>query len=169
MPIRQILFGFKGRITRKAWWITLLATLPLVPLAAMIVFPVTWVGTAGGQISGRVSFDGGPGGIASDFPDASEAWLITSILVTLIFLWPSLAVCAKRLHDLNINGLVALIPYLLWGATLVAPYAGLSEPTPLPTLQMAGSLVGIGFLIVLGFIGGTRGSNRYGPDPLVRS
>jgi uncharacterized membrane protein YhaH (DUF805 family) len=175
MPIRQILFGFNGRITRKQWWwITFLFTLVLVLLAAMIVFPVTWVGMSGGQISGRISSDSVHGGISSDLPRMAEALLVTSIIVTLIFLWSSLAVCAKRLHDLNISGSVAVIPYLLWGADLAASYTGLLGPTIQPNaallaLQMAESLVGIGLLLVLGFIRGTQGSNRYGSDPLARS
>jgi uncharacterized membrane protein YhaH (DUF805 family) len=58
-------------------------------------------------------------------------------------LWPSLAVQAKRWHDINKSA--------LWLLINVIPIAG-----PLWAL------------IENGFIPDTNGPNRYGPDPLAR-
>ncbi len=63
------------------------------------------------------------------------------LLFMLWILWPSLAVQTKRWHDLNKSALWLLINLI--------PIAG-----PLWAL------------IENGFIPGTRGPNRYGPDPL---
>ena len=61
-------------------------------------------------------------------------------LVNLLLLWPTLAVSIKRWHDRNHSGwfvLVVLVPVVGW---LVA-------------------------LVVNGFLPGTRGPNKYGPEP----
>lgn len=61
-------------------------------------------------------------------------------LVNVLLLWPTLAVSIKRWHDRNHSGwfvLVALVPVVGW---LVA-------------------------IVVNGFLPGTRGANKYGPEP----
>lgn len=60
--------------------------------------------------------------------------------VNVLLLWPTLAVSIKRWHDRDSSGwwvLVMLVPVVGW---LVA-------------------------LVFNGFLAGTRGSNRYGPEP----
>lgn len=59
----------------------------------------------------------------------------------LAVLWPSIAVTAKRLHDRDKSG--------WWMLMLLIPFIGF-----------------IWFLIVVGCLRGTRGPNRFGPDPL---
>jgi uncharacterized membrane protein YhaH (DUF805 family) len=68
-------------------------------------------------------------------------WTILSLL-TLLVIWPSLAVSIKRWHDRGKSGwwvLIALVPLIggLWA------------------------------LIETGFLPGTSGTNQYGPDPLA--
>jgi uncharacterized membrane protein YhaH (DUF805 family) len=63
-------------------------------------------------------------------------------LLLLITLWPSLAVYTKRWHDRNKSG--------WWSLILFVPIIG-----------------GIWMLIELGFLRGTEGANRYGPDPIA--
>ncbi len=62
-------------------------------------------------------------------------------LVSLVFLWPSLALGIKRFHDRDKSGwwvLIGLIP-----------------------------IIGFFWLLIeLGFLEGTKGPNQYGPDPL---
>ncbi len=61
-------------------------------------------------------------------------------VVNVLLLWPSLAVSIKRWHDRNHSGwwaLVVLLPVVGWVAAL----------------------------IVNGFLPGTRGPNRFGPEP----
>jgi uncharacterized membrane protein YhaH (DUF805 family) len=67
---------------------------------------------------------------------------IPYIILMLIILWPSLAVYTKRWHDRNKSG--------WWSLILFVPLVG-----------------AIWFLVELGFLRGTEGPNRYGPDPIV--
>jgi uncharacterized membrane protein YhaH (DUF805 family) len=63
-------------------------------------------------------------------------------VVYVVLLWPALALSIKRWHDINRSGwfvLVNLIPVVGW---LIA-------------------------LVVNGFVPGTEGDNRFGPDPLA--
>jgi uncharacterized membrane protein YhaH (DUF805 family) len=71
------------------------------------------------------------------------AWLfaLVGFLVVLALLWPSLAGGVKRLHDRDMSGW-----WLLIG---LVPFVG-----------------GIALLVLLGFLRGTPGPNRFGPDPL---
>lgn len=64
------------------------------------------------------------------------------VLLALVILWPALAVQVKRWHDQDFSGwwvLVNLVPVVGWAIALV----------------------------LNGFAAGTRGENRYGPEPLV--
>ena len=93
--------------------------------------------------------------------------LLTFVLM-LALLVPGLAVGIRRLHDTNRSGwwMLLMLPYLLF--TILAVGAAAS-----------GSLTGLGAAGIVGFIGlicaivllvfmilpGTRGPNKYGPDP----
>jgi len=71
----------------------------------------------------------------------STGLLIVLGLIDLALLWPALAVSIKRWHDRDKSGwwvLIALIP-------IIGP---------------------IWALVETGFLSGTPGPNRYGPDPL---
>ncbi|MDQ4062232.1 MAG: DUF805 domain-containing protein [Pseudomonadota bacterium] len=78
--------------------------------------------------------------ITALFGDSTLAQLL-QLLVALALLYPSLAVAAKRWHDRDKSGwwnLIVLIP-------LVGP---------------------LWYVIECGFLRGTDGPNRFGPDPL---
>jgi len=89
----------------------------------------------------------GPGAVPIDPNDQAAAMvtlskiMIPAVVLWLIVLYPTLAIYTKRWHDRGKSG---------WG-TLIAlvPIIG-----------------GIWALVELGFLRGTAGSNRYGPDPL---
>jgi uncharacterized membrane protein YhaH (DUF805 family) len=80
---------------------------------------------------------------------------------------------AKRFQDRDKPGWIALcamVPVyainLLQTFRLVDPY----EPTPLyHVLNYAAIGIGLWILLELGFLKGTEGPNRYGPDPLGRT
>ena len=66
---------------------------------------------------------------------------IMSVVVTLLALWPAIAAGAKRCHDRNRSGwfqLVFLIPIVFFWP-----------------------------IIEIYFLRGTKGTNRFGPDPLA--
>ena len=107
------LFSFKGRISRKPFWIF-----------NLIVF-------IGGILLGMLT------GISDDLNEMSKPQVMFMIWV----LWPSIAVQAKRWHDINKSALWVFINFI----PLIGP---------------------IWALIENGFIRGTPGPNRFGPDPL---
>jgi uncharacterized membrane protein YhaH (DUF805 family) len=68
--------------------------------------------------------------------------LIPLGIVILLTLWPTLAIYTKRWHDRAKSGWWSLIMFI----PLVGP---------------------IWLLVELGFLRGTEGANKYGPDPIV--
>jgi len=114
------LFSFKGRSRRADFWIYSGVVFLGVILAATVI---AW-----------------PMGV--DLADASDgrATLIEAGAI-LLFVWPSLAIYAKRLHDRNLSAWWVLIGFL--------------------------PVIGNAWLIVtLGILRGSEGDNRYGPDPI---
>ncbi|RJQ52227.1 MAG: DUF805 domain-containing protein [Nitrospiraceae bacterium] len=106
------LFSFKGRISRKQFWVFYL----VVFLGAIILTAFT--------------------GVSSDIYEFTKPQLMFMLWI----LWPSLAVQAKRWHDQDKSALWLLINFI--------PIAG-------PVWS----------LVQNGFIPGTPGPNRFGPDP----
>jgi uncharacterized membrane protein YhaH (DUF805 family) len=85
MPITQLLFSFRGRINRAAWWLTTVAT-----IAAVVA--VMFVALAGGGLLG--------------------VGLVLMVLY-IPLLWIGLAVGAKRLHDRDKSAWWLLLFYVL--------------------------------------------------------
>jgi uncharacterized membrane protein YhaH (DUF805 family) len=112
----KYLFGsFDGRIGRQTFWIgvvTLMIASAVLHLVLAALFG--WHHAMGGPINGAVS---------------------------LILLYPSLAVDVKRLHDRDKSG--------WWILLLLVPVLGF-----------------IWFIVECGCLRGTAGPNRFGPDPL---
>ena len=173
MSIFQKLFGFKGRLRRRDWW--------LLGLVLLIVsFGLAEVGMA--MLGGSVT----PFLLGAKLQYFNEnAWLYYRLLVqlgvSLILLWPMLAVGVKRLHDRNRTGWW-LVPFIVLGwiqqvwrmVVLRGAADGLGTPqTGLAGLLLVGSIVvlGLWLLVELALLDGTRGPNRFGesPKPLADS
>jgi len=124
----DLLFSFNGRIGRGRFWLGTLVTI-LLTLAAGGVLEVL-------EPVREITY--------TDIPSSKKAVLtIPQALFLLIYFvlaaWISIAVCAKRFHDLGRSGwwyLVTLIPFV-------------------------GSLL---LLIWLGLLPGDKGPNAYGPQ-----
>jgi uncharacterized membrane protein YhaH (DUF805 family) len=92
-----------------------------------------------------------------------------SVLLMLALLVPSLAVTLRRLHDTDRTGwwiLIAVVPYFIVGVMAGAAAAGgstggLAAAGLLGLVALAGAIV----LLVFMVLPGTKGDNRYGPDP----
>jgi uncharacterized membrane protein YhaH (DUF805 family) len=74
----------------------------------------------------------------------TDGALVASMVIGLISLWPGLAMMVKRLHDHDRSG--------WWAATLFIPIANI--------------FFAIWLVVLVGFLRGTVGPNRYGEDPL---
>ncbi len=67
---------------------------------------------------------------------------VAMLIILLLFLWPSICVYAKRWHDRDKSG--------WWTLIVLVPIVGF-----------------IWTLVECGCLRGTRGDNRFGPDPLA--
>lgn len=128
MDWSQLLFSFEGRVGRAPWWYFV--------LASTLLFGVL-VAFASASLYG---------GLVAGAPDAAPGTGIAGILLplaTLALLWPSLAIAAKRWHDVDKSAwwiLIGLVP-------------------------VVGGLVA---LVFNGFVAGTPGANRFGEPPAGR-
>lgn len=127
MPLKDVLFSFNGRIPRSTYWIYNIAMGVIAGIIGVIL--------------------GGIIGVAASASTDSD--VVTGILLVgyclimiamLAFVYPSLAISAKRAHDRNHSGWFVLIGLI--------PFVG-----------------GLWLLIELGFMAGTPGPNQYGADP----
>jgi uncharacterized membrane protein YhaH (DUF805 family) len=137
----SLFFSFEGRINRKPFWLGNLAL---------------W----GMQIGAS---------LVAIIPFLTFLPLIALIVATV----GGLALSVKRLHDRNRSGWWVLLPYtpaVLIALTLIPGFAGVEEakvPALLVTIfSIAILVIVIWFVIEVGFLKGTQGPNRFGPDPL---
>jgi uncharacterized membrane protein YhaH (DUF805 family) len=160
-------FSFKGRISRKTWWIYYILVPLLMSLAVLLeTLAVTRFFSAFGIWQ---SF--GP----------SEFTIVMFLMGSQIFYWITwFSGCTKRFHDLDLSWrwpLVLALPGLLFTAiywdvilanVLMRERRFLAEwalsLSWLPLIPLGSFLCQTG---LLGFLRGTRGPNRFGPDPLA--
>ena len=106
-------------------------------------------------------------------------------VLSLLLIWPNLAISVKRLHDMGHTGWLVVIP---WIVTTVAIFAGfgmigmsaimnagaLENEDPAAILALLGPafgllglvmLIGLGFLLWVGLTDSQKGANRFGPNP----
>lgn len=118
LDLRDFLFSFNGRIPRSAFWIFYCIMYPLSLILGFAPFTT--------EATGLIKI---------------IIWIVY-IIWFIISIWISLAVYAKRWHDINKSGWMTLI--------ILIPLFGF-----------------IYFLVKLGFSKGTPGSNLYGDNPLL--
>lgn len=113
-------------------------------------------------------------------------WLpVIGGLISLLLIWPNLAITVKRLHDMGYTGWLAAIPwvanivgftagFIMIGVTAIASGAALEHDNPFAIMALLGPafglfillvLVNLGFLIWIGVMPGQFGENRFGADP----
>ena len=165
MPLKDLLFGFKGRIRRRDWWLWSIAVgvcqVLIIEIANLLLFGPTH------------SLLGGTGQAAPQ--RAADVGAQTVLWVSaLVFLWPWLALSMKRAHDRNAWGVAVVVCTLI--ATFRMPasfYAdigarldeGLLSWAPVMVTAIALLAAQMFLLITLGFLDGTKGPNRFGPSP----
>jgi uncharacterized membrane protein YhaH (DUF805 family) len=162
MTIGQWL-SFRGRIGRKTFWLGYVLPLLAVSIVASVIDAALGLAPRGDAMPMEAAEVGVVGGI-----------------VSVLSLWPSLAGGIKRLHDRDRSGWWIGGFYLL-GAIVVAVTLGSMTATMatrspeqnapmVVAISIGGGLLMIGYglwlLVETGFLRGTPGPNRYGPDPL---
>ena len=133
MDWKYLFTSFEGRINRKPFWLSLLA-LFVVEWILMLVLGLV----LGTSMMGSVDPNMAPDQAAA----MATKGMIPIIIVSLLFLYPALAIYAKRWHDRGKSG--------WWTLIGLVPVIG-----------------GIWLLVELGFLRGTEGPNQYGNDPLA--
>lgn len=128
MDIVSLLTSFEGRINRAKWWLGL--------LILVIVQWIIWY-----IVSMTMGVDMMTANDPAQMEQVMSAVGIPIGIISLIFLYPTLALYTKRWHDRGKSG--------WWTLIILIPLIG-----------------GIWALIELGILRGTVGPNQYGPDPL---
>jgi uncharacterized membrane protein YhaH (DUF805 family) len=168
MSVAQTLFGFSGRLRRRDWWLFGAAVTILEWLAVNIASSGVG-GPAGWELWERIGTD----------PTARHLLaqdLRFQGVVAAIFLWPSLALSVKRLHDRGCSGWWLALPYAFLGAQALIFYlrfsglgGGGGGPHFAPALDTALDIgfvfSAIGLFIEMAILDGTHGPNSFGPSP----
>jgi uncharacterized membrane protein YhaH (DUF805 family) len=147
MNVRNLFLSVNRRIGRGQFW-----------LGVVAIWVVSWV------------LEWVFGVPITDDPATSRLRVI-AFLISLVTIYPTAAIAAKRLHD---RDKPAAYVWVLVAAFIViqvgdlARYFDIAAPMTWPKLIVMIVLAAIvlSFLIELGFRRGTPGANRYGPDPV---
>jgi len=147
MDLGYILTSASGRIPRSQWWAGILI---LVVISLVINLLLTYVFGIMFTTIGR---------------------LIT-LIVQLVLAYPFFAVSAKRFQDRGKSGSLAWIlvglSILSSLLTLIGLMGNPFQPGVLDWIfGLATLIVAVWYIIELGILRGTVGSNTYGPDPLA--
>jgi uncharacterized membrane protein YhaH (DUF805 family) len=158
MNFVSVLFSFHGRINRAKYWLASLfwTAVAIVVGGVMIGLLAKDIMALGADPSGeqivRLVLSYGLG-------------FVLILLLGLVMLISSVAIGIKRLHDRDQSGWWILLLYFGPAAA-----SAIEESSGSSVASLVFSLVSFGIwiwaIVVLGFLRGTRGPNRYGPDPL---
>lgn len=150
-PLIHLLLSFQGRINRALFWRGLLMLLLLEFGVASLINPALF------DFSTDVVVDEQP---------VETFWH-----AAMVYPWTALSV--KRFNDRDWPFWVGYAVGAIMLVVALAPLAGLANGDPAAwnalewTLIGAVAVVGIASLIDNGFLRGSQGPNRHGPDPLA--
>jgi uncharacterized membrane protein YhaH (DUF805 family) len=149
---RHILFGFTGRLGRRDFWaLSVCALIGAIFINTLAVFAVAL-----------------PLGQEYEQVDANPRMEPVHLAVLVLGIWAFAAISAKRMHDRGHSAwwVMAFSPLLL---VILLPLLG-----PNPALESTFGIIlllccpfALWLIVQLGFLKGTPGPNRFGPDPNV--
>ncbi len=147
MNIVNLLTGLQGRISRKQFWLGV----AIIAVAEIILY-----------LALGVPF------FTDSTPDRRAR--IVQAVVQILGLYPLVAVSLKRLHDRDQPTAWIWVIVAVTIISTIIDLLGLADsPNEMGTgfliFGVIGLVIGLGFLIELGFRRGTVGPNQYGPDP----
>jgi uncharacterized membrane protein YhaH (DUF805 family) len=144
MPMTQLLFSFRGRLNRKSYWMTIIATMAIIVLLLLLALSMLR--------EHRFEF---------------AAFTVVILLILYIpLVWIGLAISAKRLHDRDKSAWWLLVFYLLPG--ILSTAGNEMGDVGFILLHIISFAISVWAFVELGCLRGTPGPNRYGPDPLSR-
>jgi len=143
----SLLFGFTGRINRAKWWL------------GLVILGIANI--AGGLLINPDFF------LADEPPPPS----LPDTLWQIAWLVPFTAIVTKRCNDRDWPSWLPWLVPALCALVYLSPHVGFDVD---PEADFAGAVTFwvvvvalVSLIIDNGFIRGTRGPNRYGPDPLA--
>ncbi|MBV9330945.1 MAG: DUF805 domain-containing protein [Alphaproteobacteria bacterium] len=154
MPWQVWLFSFKGRLNRARYW----AFIGLFVLILVLAFAATAIGPLTAAHGGT----------------AVPVIVLGSVLslLLLVAVYASFAVAIKRLHDRNRSGwwvlVFAVLPGLLDAIARTMVQANPGQTAAAQGLSVIALPFAIWGFVELACLRGTKGTNRFGPDPLAK-
>jgi uncharacterized membrane protein YhaH (DUF805 family) len=177
MVSNQFLFSFAGRINRAKYWYAVFASLMscgvFMAILAIAIGGIFGTGWKWVHIDLLGAFNYPPslpyGASFANAGPTSPAPLVfdvTALPVFIVSVWFLTAATVKRLHDRNRSGWW-IIPFYIAPPLLQRLWDWLHNPhMALVVSALAFGLSLWGF-VGLFWLGGARGPNRFGPDPLA--
>jgi uncharacterized membrane protein YhaH (DUF805 family) len=169
MGYKWLLSRFDGRIGRARYWLaTLIIMGAMVSGLRLLSSACDMLGIVPGTLN--IDLIGISASIEpADGDVATEAGLfprIATVLMALVFAWFYAAASIRRLHDRNKSGWW-VVPFLVATGLHDQFAARFGGSWPAVLFGMALYVVFIWGIVEMYFLRGTRGSNRFGADPLA--
>ena len=153
--------SFSGRLNRKPYWLrqlVLYAVLALVAVPLGLAVPEAFEF----MFANAADFGGVPDGVV-------YAVFALVVVLFVLFMWVSFSIAVRRLHDRD-KSAWWLLPYVVLPILLdpeLFALAGVPVGSGIGSaLQIASGVISLVYFLELGFLRGTDGPNRFGPDPL---
>jgi uncharacterized membrane protein YhaH (DUF805 family) len=137
----QLFFSFEDRMSRQPYWLASTVVTALMLLVTGIVYIVV-----------------------DDCVRIGPLMLLLALFTP--FIWSTMALSAKRLHDRNKSAFWLFTFYLV--PPTLKDFAGNAGGIGI-ALGLAGTALSLWALVEIGFLRGTAGPNHYGRDPLIRA
>jgi uncharacterized membrane protein YhaH (DUF805 family) len=142
MSMTQLLFSFQGRLNRKPYWMTAIAT--MVIIIVLLLFALILIREHRFEFAGLT--------------------LVLLVILYIPLIWIGLAIGAKRLHDRDKSAWWLLVFYAAPG--ILSTAGNRMEDVGFIILHIISFGISVWAFVELGCLRGTPGPNRYGPDPL---
>ena len=162
MTLRDKLFSFHGRLRRQDWWLyTIGSALVWIALASLIALATS------GISKGSTYY------LTAAISDPIQQVLVAAALYApLAFVQTALA--AKRAHDRNQSARLVIMLTIVTAVMSFMPDlaivgrladSGAVWAWPLLIVGVLANAASLYLFVVLGFLDGTQGPNRFGPSP----
>ncbi len=153
---------FSGRSRRKEYWMFVLGMV-LFYLALVLLMVVLMGGAMLGSLQGGAAGTGAEAGAGMMGAMLGGGIIGIVILLTwLVLLIPSIAVGIRRLHDIDRTGWWLMLGY---GPYVLSVILAMVQSVELAAILNIVSMIGFIVILVFAVMPGTRGPNRFGPDP----
>jgi uncharacterized membrane protein YhaH (DUF805 family) len=147
--IVDLLASYRGRVNRAKYWLAALIYIAVVIVLIAIGFIM--FGNSLLETGGEDAED-----VIAGLFSKGIGFLLIALIVYIPMIISGVFVGIKRLHDRDKSGWWLLLFYLVPG--LLSGHGAI--------LSLIGFALSIWGIVELGFLRGTVGANKYGPDPL---